>query len=123
MIQGGDPDSRYAAEKQQLGEGGPDYTITAEFKDSLFHKKGAIGAARDDNTEKASSGSPFYLVQGRTFSDRGLDSLEHIRLGGRKIPPYHSEADKILGGNPTHARNHTDFADQIPAKYNDSLFH
>src|SRR5690606_23133321 len=82
MIQGGDPDSRYAAERQQLGDGGPDYTIPAEFRDSLFHKKGVIGAARDDNPEKASSGSQFYLVQGRTFTDRGLDSLEALRLGG-----------------------------------------
>src|SRR5690606_26984224 len=48
MIQGGDPDSRYAAEKQRLGMGGPGYTIPAEFRAHLFHKKGAIGAARDD---------------------------------------------------------------------------
>src|SRR5690606_2148286 len=49
MIQGGDPDSRHAAERQRLGEGGPDYTIPAEFSDSLFHKKGVIAAARDEN--------------------------------------------------------------------------
>lgn len=113
MIQGGDPDSRYAAEKQQLGEGGPDYTIPAEFNDSLFHKKGVIGAARDDNPEKASSGSQFYLVQGRTFSDRGLDSLEQIRLGGRKIPPYQREVYKTLGGTPHLDRNYTVFGELI----------
>jgi len=113
MIQGGDPNSRYAAEKQQLGEGGPDYTIPAEFKDSLFHKKGAIGAARDDNPEKASSGSQFYLVQGRTFSDRGLDSLEQIRLGGRKIPPYQREVYKTLGGTPHLDQNYTVFGGLI----------
>lgn len=113
MIQGGDPDSRYAAEKQQLGEGGPDYTIPAEFSDSLFHKKGAIGAARDDNPEKASSGSQFYLVQGRTFSDRGLDSLEQIRLGGRKIPPYQRQVYKTLGGTPHLDKNYTVFGEII----------
>ena len=113
MIQGGDPDSRYAAEKQQLGEGGPDYTIPAEFSDSLFHKKGAIGAARDDNPEKASSGSQFYLVQGRTFSDRGLDSLEQIRLGGRKIPPHQRQVYKTLGGTPHLDKNYTVFGELI----------
>lgn len=113
MIQGGDPNSRYAAEKQRLGEGGPDYTIPAEFNDSLFHKKGTIGAARDDNPAKASSGSQFYLVQGRTFSDRGLDSLEQIRLGGRKIPPHQREIYKTLGGTPHLDQSYTVFGEII----------
>lgn len=113
MIQGGDPDSRYAAEKQQLGEGGPEYTIPAEFNDSLFHKKGAIGAARDNNPEKASSGSQFYLVQGRTFSDRGLDSLEQFRLGGRRIPPHQRQVYKTLGGTPHLDQNYTVFGEVI----------
>lgn len=113
MIQGGDPNSRYAAEKQQLGEGGPDYTVPAEFNDSLFHKKGVIGAARDNNPEKASSGSQFYLVQGRTFSDRGLDSLEQIRLGGRKIPSYQRELYRTLGGTPHLDQHYTVFGELI----------
>ncbi|WP_262249955.1 peptidylprolyl isomerase [Parapedobacter soli] len=113
MIQGGDPNSRYAAEKQRLGEGGPGYTIPAEFNDSLFHKKGAIGAARDDNPEKASSGSQFYLVQGRTFSDRGLDSLEQVRLGGRKIPAYQREVYKTIGGTPHLDQSYTVFGEVI----------
>ncbi len=113
MIQGGDPDSRYAAEKQRLGEGGPEYTIPSEFNDSLFHKKGAIGAARDDNPEKASSGSQFYLVQGRTFTDRALDSLEELRLGGRKIPPYQREVYKARGGTPHLDQNYTVFGELI----------
>ncbi len=113
MIQGGDPHSRYAAEKQRLGEGGPDYTIPAEFNDSLFHKKGVIAAARDNNPEKASSGSQFYLVQGRTFTDAGLDSLEQIRLGGRKIPAYQREVYKTLGGTPHLDQNYTVFGELI----------
>lgn len=113
MIQGGDPNSRYAAEKQRLGEGGPDYTIPAEFNDSLFHKKGVIGAARDNNPEKASSGSQFYLVQGRTFTDRGLDSLEQLRLGGRKIPPQQREIYKTLGGTPHLDQSYTVFGELI----------
>ncbi len=113
MIQGGDPDSRYAGEKQRLGEGGPDYRIDAEFRDSLYHKKGVIAAARDDNPEKASSGSHFYLVQGRTFTDAGLDSLEQLRLGGRKIPPYQREVYKSLGGTPHLDQNYTVFGEVV----------
>ena len=113
MIQGGDPVSRYAAEKQRLGEGGPAYTIPAEFNDSLFHKKGVIAAARDDNPEKASSGSQFYVVQGRTFTDRGLDSLEQLRLGGRKIPAYQREVYKTLGGTPHLDQSYTVFGELI----------
>lgn len=113
MIQGGDPDSRYAAERQRLGEGGPDYTIPAEFADSLFHKKGVIAAARDENPEKASSGSQFYLVQGRTFTDAGLDSLEQMRLGGRKIPSYQREVYKTLGGTPHLDQNYTVFGELV----------
>ncbi len=113
MIQGGDPNSRYAAERQRLGGGGPEYTIPAEFSDSLFHKKGVIAAARNDNPEKASSGSQFYLVQGRTFTDNGLDSLEQIRLGGRKIPAYQREVYKTLGGVPHLDQNYTVFGELI----------
>ncbi len=113
MIQGGDPDSRYAGEKQRLGEGGPDYRIDAEFNDSLYHKKGVIAAARNDNPEKASSGSHFYLVQGRTFTDAGLDSLEQLRLGGRKIPPYQREVYKSLGGTPHLDQNYTVFGEVV----------
>ena len=113
MIQGGDPNSRYAAERQRLGEGGPDYTVPAEFNDSLFHKKGVIAAARDNNPEKASSASQFYLVQGRTFTDAGLDSLEQIRLAGRKIPAYQREVYKTLGGVPHLDQNYTVFGELI----------
>src|ERR1035437_10508228 len=47
MIQGGDPDSRHAKPGQLLGDGGPAYTIPAEFDSTLFHKKGVLAAARE----------------------------------------------------------------------------
>src|SRR5689334_1686913 len=68
MIQGGDPESKHAKPGQTLGEGGPGYRIPAEFRSTLFHKKGALAAARDDNPAKASSGSQFYIVQGKIFT-------------------------------------------------------
>ena|SRR6218665_1692230 len=72
MIQGGDPDSKKAPPGMELGNGGPAYTIPAEFNPKLFHKKGVIAAARNsdlENPSQASSGSQFYIVQGRVFTD------------------------------------------------------
>ncbi|MEO7923646.1 MAG: peptidylprolyl isomerase [Chitinophagaceae bacterium] len=100
MIQGGDPASKSAQPGQLLGNGGPSYKIPAEFVPSLFHKKGVIAAARDNNPEKASSGSQFYITQGKIYTDAGLDSLETYRLNGRKIPSAQREVYKTLGGVP-----------------------
>ena len=80
MIQGGDPDSRGAKPNKRLGEGGPGYQIDAEFVDTIYHKKGALAAARegdDENPEKKSDGSQFYLVQGKVFTNEQLDELEY----------------------------------------------
>lgn len=65
MIQGGDPYSRDTTKVDLWGQGGPDYTIPAEFVSQYWHKKGAIAAARKGdraNPTKASSGSQFYIV-------------------------------------------------------------
>jgi peptidylprolyl isomerase len=80
MIQGGDPDSKKAKAGQMLGDGGPGYTVPAEFTPKYFHKKGALCAARqgdDINPAKASSGSQFYIVQGRKLNDNDLQSFEY----------------------------------------------
>lgn len=75
MIQGGDPESKKAEPGQKLGNGGPGYNIPAEFDSTLYHKKGALCAARKGdqvNPTKASSGSQFYIVQGKTFNEDEL---------------------------------------------------
>jgi peptidyl-prolyl cis-trans isomerase B (cyclophilin B) len=113
MIQGGDPNSKHAKPGEPLGEGGPDYTIPAEFRTTLFHKKGVIAAARDNNPEKASSGSQFYIVQGKIFTDAGLDSFETYRLKGRKIPPEQREVYKTVGGAPHLDQNYTVFGEVV----------
>ena len=116
MIQGGDPNSRHAKADSVLGDGGPDYTIPAEFRASLFHYKGVIAAARegdDTNPAKASSGSQFYIVQGKIFSDTGLDSVEINRLKGRKIPMAHRQVYKTIGGAPHLDQNYTIFGEVI----------
>ena len=94
MIQGGDPESKAAAPDQALGMGGPGYTIPAEFVDSLVHIKGALAAARKGdqvNPQKASSGSQFYIVQGREVTEAMLDQLEArngIRYGKAQRDAY-----------------------------------
>ena len=113
MIQAGDPDSRRAGPGQPLGGGGPAYRIPAEFRTTLFHKRGAIAAARDNNPEKASSGSQFYIVQGKVFSDAGLDSVETNRLNGKKIPLEHREVYKTIGGAPHLDESYTVFGEVI----------
>jgi peptidyl-prolyl cis-trans isomerase B (cyclophilin B) len=79
MIQGGDPDSKKAVAGQPLGRGGPGYTIDAEFNPKFFHEKGALSAARlpdGMNPTKASSGSQFYVVQGKKIPTEELTQLE-----------------------------------------------
>ena len=103
MIQGGDPNSRNAQPGQPLGNGGPGYTVPAEIKPTLFHKKGVIAAARmgdNMNPQKASSGSQFYLAQGKVYTEEELNSMEAGRLGGRKITNAQREAYKTVGGIP-----------------------
>ena len=78
MIQGGDPDSKGAPVGKMLGVGGPDYTLEAEIKDNLYHKRGALAAARQGdevNPERRSSGSQFYIVWGQVFKESQLGQL------------------------------------------------
>lgn len=75
MIQGGDPESRKAKPEQRLGNGGPGYTVDAEINPKFFHERGALSAARlgdQANPTKASSGSQFYIVQGRKYTESEL---------------------------------------------------
>lgn len=113
MIQGGDPNSRDAESGQRLGSGGLDYKVPAEFMPHLFHKKGVLAAARDNNPEKASSSTQFYLVQGRVFTDGGLDSLQTLRLEGRKIPLDQREVYKTTGGVPHLDQNYTVYGEMV----------
>ncbi len=110
MIQGGDPNSRGAAPNIPLGTGGPSYRIPAEFVDDLVHVKGALAAARmgdNVNPKKESSGSQFYIVQGRTVTAQQLESFEN-----QKNFHYSPEQKKLyleVGGTPFLDRDYTVF--------------
>jgi peptidyl-prolyl cis-trans isomerase B (cyclophilin B) len=101
MIQGGDPDSKTAKPNQMLGQGGPGYTVAAEFKQELIHKKGALAAARmgdNVNPQKASSGSQFYIAQGKRYTSEELNMLQ-ARMG-KQFNQIQKDAYVNEGGVP-----------------------
>jgi cyclophilin family peptidyl-prolyl cis-trans isomerase len=115
VVQGGDPNSRTAHPGQPLGDSGLPYTVPAEFRVSLFHKRGVLAAAResdDINPQKASSSAQFYIVQGKKYTDSALDSVEIKRLK-RKIPAAQREVYKSLGGVPFLDQNYTIFGEVV----------
>ena len=76
MIQGGDPDSKKAPSEIILGDGDLEYTVEAELKSNLFHKKGALATARVESPSRASSAMQFFIVQGKIYNDDELDNAE-----------------------------------------------
>lgn len=100
MIQGGDPDSKGAPAGKMLGVGGPDYTLEAEIKEGLFHKRGALAAARQGdemNPERRSSGSQFYIVWGQVYNEGQLRQLskqlkmQHTQTAFNQLVTEHRE--------------------------------
>lgn len=104
MVQTGDPDSKTAGPDAMLGSGGPDYTIDAEFVyPTLYHKRGALAAARTGdqmNPERKSSGSQFYIVTGRTYTSAELAQMETQMLDQRRQAYFSSKVqanrDRII---------------------------
>lgn len=111
MIQAGDPGSKRAQPAQRLGGGGPAYTLPAEIKPDLYHHKGALAAARtgdDVNPQRRSGSSQFYIVQGKTWTDAQLDSLEAGRVK-RAFTPEQRTVYKTKGGTPQLDNQYTVF--------------
>lgn len=109
MIQGGDPDSRTAPAGQQLGMGGPGYEIDPEI--GAPHLRGALAAARNNNPQKKSSGSQFYLVQGQIVNDAYLDQIETQK--GVKYSPEQRKMYKEVGGAPFLDNDYTVFGEVV----------
>ena len=112
MIQGGDPDSREAAQGQVLGQGGPGYTIPAEI--GALHYKGALAAARlpdQINPNKESSGSQFFIVQGVPQDEATLAQMESQK--GITYTAEQKESYKQKGGYPFLDGDYTVFGEVI----------
>ena len=112
MIQGGDPTSKNAEDGAILGGGGSNTErIPAEFVPAYIHKKGSLAAARDNNPEKKSSSSQFYLVSGKKYSLAELADIEKSRS------ILFSEAEKnyyvLHGGTPFLDKSYTVFGETI----------
>ena len=106
MVQGGDPYSKDAQKKNMAGQGGPGYTVPAEFVAAYYHKKGALAAARmgdQMNPKRESSGSQFYIVHGKTFTKEELDNMEKrlaSAVPGFKMTEAQRNDYMTLGGAP-----------------------
>jgi peptidyl-prolyl cis-trans isomerase B (cyclophilin B) len=117
MIQGGDPQSKYADSTAMLGGGeAPGGMIPAEFKPNLYHKKGALAMARTENPEKASSNCQFYIVEGKQYDKEVLNQVE---CGVRQFDGdfyYNDAARKMyrtIGGTPFLDQNYTVFGEVV----------
>lgn len=106
MIQGGDPDSKGADLSDPLGEGGPGYDLPAEIHfPQLFHKRGALAAAREgdnENPQRMSSGSQFYIVWGKRFSKSEMREMTQRmkERAGVTIPEDIQKYYMKQGGTP-----------------------
>lgn len=111
VIQGGDPASKRAAPGAPLGEGDVGYKIPAEINDKYYHARGAVGMARDNNPDKASSGCQFYIVIGKQFTDEQIDAAE--KRTGFKESAANRATYKTIGGTPHLDGNYTVFGEVI----------
>lgn len=111
VIQGGDPQSKHAKPGQGLGNGELPYKVPAEINDTDFHKRGALGVARDNTPDKSGSACQFYIVAGKKFTDAELDNMS--RQNGRKYTPEQRDIYKNIGGTPHLDGNYTVFGEVI----------
>ncbi len=106
MIQGGDPLSKTAPDGVQLGSGSaPGERVPAEFRSNLFHKKGSLAAARDNNPTKASSNCQFYIVGGKPAQEQELRTTVYTKT--------QKEIYSKIGGTPFLDQNYTVFGEII----------
>ncbi len=113
MIQAGDEKTRLDFDSTRMQE---QYTLPAEIRPELYHRKGVLAAARmgdDVNPNRNSSGVQFYIVQGKVFDDKALDSVETFRLKGRKLPEAHRSQYKVQGGAPHLDQQYTIFGELV----------
>ncbi len=120
VIQGGDPDSKNAPIGKFLGEGDLDYTVPAEFRPNLFHKRGALATAREENLTRASSAMQFFIVDGKVYNDSLLNvAQQRINTMTARYHVIKSKAHKPLFEALKIASEGND--EQLVIKLNDSI--
>lgn len=110
VIQGGDPASKHATPGQMLGNGELGYRVVSEVNDVNFHKRGAVGVARDARPDSGSA-CQFYIVVGKPFTDAELDKM--TQSSGRKYTTGQREVYKTIGGTPHLDGKYTVFGEVI----------
>ena len=109
VIQGGDPDSKHAGPEKQLGDGDLSYLVPAEINAVNYHKRGALGMARDNNPEKKSSACQFYIVVGKVVTEEQLNTIST-----KTNRVFNAEQRKVYttqGGTPFLDGNYTVFGE------------
>ncbi len=110
VIQGGAQDSRNARPGQRIGSGRKDMELMPEFREQRYHKKGALAAPRkgdQENPQKKSDASQFYIVQGKKYTDKQLDSIDvadnapvRNKLLNTHYTPREKELERLKANNP-----------------------
>ena len=121
MIQAGDSASRHAPEGKRLGDSPEPYTIPAEIRfPQHFHRRGALAAAREDDTQnpqRASSASQFYIVTGQIFTTDMLDKvqqrLDSVTSHTVRLTPAMRDVYRTFGGSPHLDGQYTIFGEVV----------
>jgi peptidyl-prolyl cis-trans isomerase B (cyclophilin B) len=110
VVQGGNNESEIEEVKRLLIGA---YTIPPEFDEKLYHKKGALSAARsyEGNPDKRSSPYDFFFVHGQTFNEPQLMAME--RDNSFTIPDWKREIYQTVGGAPHLDHQHTVFGEIV----------
>ena len=109
VIQGGDLDSKHAGPEKQLGDGDLSYLVPAEINAVNYHKRGALGMARDNNPEKKSSACQFYIVVGKVVTEEQLNTIS--TKTNRVFSAEQRKVYTTLGGTPFLDGNYTVFGE------------
>lgn len=109
VIQGGDPDSKHAGPEKQLGDGDLSYLVPAEINAVNYHKRGALGMARDNNPEKKSSACQFYIVVGKVVTEEQLNTIS--TKTNRVFSDVQRKVYTTQGGTPFLDGNYTVFGE------------
>ena len=89
------------------------YTIPAEFNAKYIHKKGALSMARSDenNPNKESSGSEFFIVHGSPYADYQVKQEEENNK--LSLTPEQRETYMKVGGYMSLDQDYTVFGEVV----------